>query len=440
MSKNKKTGLIIAGIALAVISVLCALTAIGLVGWINNEGSQIQFIKNDNVKATTYETLTFDSADLTELDFNLDFSDIEITESEDDQITLDLIKIGWASSEEEAEKAADALTLESEKHGSTLAFSMQGREPEINVLSVRNNPDTIDINLSVPKGLQISIQVSAGQITASEYQGTLFIENDFGNTEISDFSGSLDLNSSNGKTTLNTISLTEPFSLNKDFGDIFINQLEAPEIHIKNQNGKISMQDITSSGECLINSDFTNIEIDTIKCSVLTIESQNGSIELNHGIVDGLLYIQTDFGDLSIKDITAESYSFTSLNGKIFANTLKGAVTIDSDFGDIELYGKEEIILNVESQNGNIYFQGTLAPEAEHTIESNFGKIEVHIPQESTFDIYMATDFGEIKTDFPITLTGKLDASQMEGQINSGGSLLTLESQNGDIILNYLEN
>ncbi|HKJ27714.1 MAG TPA: DUF4097 family beta strand repeat-containing protein [Anaerolineales bacterium] len=439
MNKKKSTGLIVAAVGLAVISIFCVLTVIGIVNWIQRDGGSLQFFTNDTYKATAYETLTIDADDLTGLEFDLDFSDIEITESTGNQITLDLVKTGWAASEEEAQETAETLTLDQSKRGSTITFSIP-RSPEGITTFGQNRADTIDIALSVPKDMDISILLSSGHVTATDYQGGLAVDNNFGNTTITNFQGSLSIDGSNGKITLDSVDLTEPFSLTTDFGEINITDLHAPEIEIKNQNGALTLKQLYAEGDCQLSSDFTDIEVDTIECASLTVESNNGPIELNHGLITGPLAITTDFGNLTIKDVTAESYDFSSRNGIIYANSLQGKVTIDADFGNIELYGKEDVSLEVEGQNGDIFFQGKLNPESTHTITSDFGKIEVRIPASSAFDISLATDFGKIETDLPITLSGTLDASKMEGQINGGGPLLKLESQNGDIILTTLEN
>lgn len=439
MSKNKKTGLIIASISLIIISIFCAITAIGLVNWLQNEGGPINFVTNDTVKATAQETLTIEPQDLTELIFDLGFSDIEISESENDLITLELYKTTWAATKEEAEETVNTLTLEQDQRGSKLTFSSP-RKPEKNLITLQNRTDTIDIKLSIPKDMIISVKVDLGQVIIFDYKGKLSIENKFGSTSVDNLNGTLNIDGNNGKITLNNVTTDQPLSISTDFGDAFITNLKTAGFEFVSQNGKITLQDITSTGECSLNADFTNIEIDNIECSTLTIESKNGPININKGLISGPLKISTDFGKLDIKNVTAESYSFTTLNGDVYANALQGKVDVECDFGNLDLYGQDEITLQIDSQNGDVIFQGELDPDASHTILSDFGKIDIRIPEDSAFDIDISTDFGEIETDFPITLTGKISNSEMEGQINGGGPLLTIESQNGDIILNYLEN
>lgn len=439
MKTKKPVMIIIASIGLAFVSFFCALTIIGIVNQISPEDGKVEFFGIDAVKATTTETLTIDSTNLTEVRFELDISDIEITGGEDDKITLELFKTGWANTAEEAERAVNELSLEQELRGEKLTFTMS-RKSKLKVFPIQSRADTIDISLSIPRDMKISLQINSGQITASNFKGNLSIVNKFGNTSIVNFSGGLTIGSDNGNITITSLSVNQLVSLSSKFGDIFIREINAPEIRIENHNGKLNLHEVSVSGDCLLTSDFTNIEIDSIECGTLAVESKNGQIELHHGEILGPLIITTDFGDMSVKDLTAESYNFTSHNGIIYADTLQGAATINGNFGNIELYSQDKVILNVENQDGDVYFQGLLSSQAEHSVHSTSGKIEFHIPADSSFDLYLSSDFGKIETEFPLNLTGEFNPNKMEGQINSGGPLLTLESKNGDITLDFIKN
>ncbi|MBI9046642.1 MAG: DUF4097 family beta strand repeat protein [Anaerolineaceae bacterium] len=438
MNKKKSTGLIIAGVSLLIVSIFCVLTVVGIFRWAKNEGSQSNIFSNDIMKATADETLTINSEDINELEFILGFSDIEITEGEGSEIILNLVKTGWGASLEEAEKAADSLSLEQKKRGGKITFSIDNDLMTGFTIGL-NRTDAIDVKLTIPKDLKIKLNINSGEIIVSDLEADLDIKSDFGNVTVEHFIGGLAIDSSNGDINLTENSVSGDFVVTSDFGDINATKLSAADITIHNRNGKTILEDIAASGDCQLNTDFTDIEVNKITCQNLTAETKNGKIEFTQGDISGLFKLTTDFGDLIVKSLVAESYSFSTRNGKVFADSLQGDVKLDSDFGDIEFYGDGKVVLSVENRNGDFFYQGTLAPNADHVISSSFGSIKVLIPSESAFDILMKSEFGEIDTDFMLTLTGDIRTNELEGMINGGGSLLKMDSRNGDIVLKVLE-
>lgn len=173
---------------------------------------------------------------------------------------------------------------------------------------------------------------------------------------------------------------------------------------------------------------------------ITTIESRNGQIDIHHRKNHDPLIINTDFSYVSLRDLTAESYNLTSHDGIIYADTLQGEVTVNGHLRNIELYSQDEVILNVENHYGNVYFQGLLSSEAAHSVHLTSVGIEFHIPADSSFDVYLSSDFRKIETEFSLNRICEINPNKMEGQINSGGPLLTLESKNGDITLDFMNN
>jgi len=64
------------------------------------------------------------------------------------------------------------------------------------------------------------------------------------------------------------------------------------------------------------------------------------------------------------------------------------------------------------------------------------GGIDVHLPSSAAADVQAATVNGDIETDFPLTVTGKIGRRRLSGSIGGGGGrLLELETVNGGIEL-----
>jgi len=63
------------------------------------------------------------------------------------------------------------------------------------------------------------------------------------------------------------------------------------------------------------------------------------------------------------------------------------------------------------------------------------GGIDVFLPPSTAADVKAATVNGDIETDFPLTVTGKIGRRRLSGSIGGGGRLLELETVNGGIEL-----
>ncbi len=63
------------------------------------------------------------------------------------------------------------------------------------------------------------------------------------------------------------------------------------------------------------------------------------------------------------------------------------------------------------------------------------GGIDVAVPDAFNAEIKASTVNGEIQTDFPITMSGRISKRHIQGTIGSGGRLLEMETVNGGIEL-----
>lgn len=366
-------------IGLGVVSVFCVLAGIAYFNWAQSGVGRIDFFDTPMFKSSVDETMTLESKGVTEIEINLDYSDIQISEIEGDNIELHLVKTGWAYTEEEASQIANALFLSQDLSNGKATFSLS---KELAGLT-NDQAGKIDIQLIIPNGMKIEVNVKSGEILLSG--------------------------------------------------------IEVADINVDTQDGKITLQNVFSRGGCLINTDYAEIEVDTIRCSNLLVNSSGWESVFANGEIENQLEISSSFGRIELWDMNAASYSIDSLSADIFANNLKGDVSVKTGFGKVELYSQDDVTLFVESEYGDLYFEGTLSPNSDHTVKSDNGNIELFIPSESALDLYLSS-FGEIQIDFLLSLTGQLSSRVKEGEINGGGPLLTIESDYGNISLNFINN
>ena len=63
------------------------------------------------------------------------------------------------------------------------------------------------------------------------------------------------------------------------------------------------------------------------------------------------------------------------------------------------------------------------------------GSITLTLPPDLNTDVKATTVNGDISSDFPMTISGRVSRRKVEGTIGGGGRLLSLDSVNGSITL-----
>jgi len=120
-------------------------------------------------------------------------------------------------------------------------------------------------------------------------------------------------------------------------------------------------------------------------------------------------------GGISAQGIEAEAEAYT-VNGGI----------------DIEAGG----LARAETVNGGITARVGRADWKERlALKTVNGGIVVSLPGDAAANIKAATVNGDIETDFPLTVKGKLGRRRIEGSIGGGGPVLEMETVNGAIKL-----
>jgi DUF4097 and DUF4098 domain-containing protein YvlB len=233
-----------------------------------------------------------------------------------------------------------------------------------------------------------------------------------------------DVNAEDGAIELETL-----------FGDIDAENLSAPVISIKNSNGRIDALGLEAETSLTCTSAFGVISIRDLTTGSLVTTNENGDIYMIDGTVQGPLEIGSSFGDVSATGLDASGYSLWTNNGSITLDGAKGPLTLDNQFGDILIENANNATLNLNTSNGKISFRGSLTGEDDHLIENSFGDISLYVPAESELTFDLTAEFGEIQSELPLTLTGSIQQTSLEGTLNGGGATVTATTSNGDILL-----
>lgn len=431
-------------IIVLVLALLIVCVFIGAAGWFSidrfSQGANIPlnsvfsgevFAAQDfKAESDESETLTFTGETL-EFEVNNEFGDISIRGGDRDDIIIKVHRIAMGSSQEDATANLDQLTYETSQEDGRIIV----QSGDWNVSQINNG--SLNFSIEVPRNMTIDLQTGGGNIQASNLEGDIALRAVFGNIDLRNAQGgTIFVESQNGEIVLESVfSDAEAITVKNNFGTLTMADVTGKELKLSTQNGKIEAVGLLAEKTLSLTSTFGDIQLRDSKAQALEIQSQNGVITLDDLAIEAKIIAHTEFGNIDLKNALAASYDLESKNGKISLDGANQALLkISSDFGDIDLANTRAATLDLMTKNGNIIFRGSLAPN-QHRVTTEFGNITLRLPDGQSLGCDLSTQFGSISSEFDFTMTGTFSEKRWVGKINSGGGLLTVETQNGTISL-----
>jgi hypothetical protein len=240
-----------------------------------------------------------------------------------------------------------------------------------------NNHDTW-LEITYPAGAELGVvdmKLSTGGIFANGIGcDELIIKNSFGNIEAKAVRcGRLDVNAAAGEIDLNDAVVSGNASIDNDFGDVAIGNIQAGSFSAKLDSGKLEGSKITADTVSFQNS-FGKIEVNGLETDNLTADLNSGDL-LGYDVSAKDLTITNDFGKIKM-----ERLAFT------------GHCEIDNSSGDIGL----ELLMDIDSLS---YELKTDAGSVSIDGQKSNGSVSSRVPGSSA-SLNASTDFGSIQVDF----------------------------------------
>jgi len=225
--------------------------------------------------------------------------------------------------------------------------------------------------------------------------------------------------------------------LRSDFGDITLESVSAESLIMNTGSGSIDLEKSDIDGSVDLTTGFGRIQFTGGGAGSLQISTDSGEIELLDIKVENGLTAESNFGDIKLNRASASSYNLDTDSGWISIEGCSGEINAETGFGDITVHNAAKAELNLKSDSGRIIFEGSLGT-GPHYLETNFGDIEIYIPDDTALTVDLETGFGDITSEFSITVSGELDEKHWTGTVNGGGSELTANTDSGSITFGYL--
>lgn len=198
----------------------------------------------------------------------------------------------------------------------------------------------------------------------------------------------------------------------------------AAELHT--QGGKIEVKNLaggvksnTSGGSLSFHGIQGGIDGDTSGGSIqvedsvgtLKLDTSGGSIRLDGG--SGTVKAETSGGSITIKNF----------KGDASADTSGGGITFEKVQGE----------LKGSTSGGSIKASTEALVEKEIRLETSGGGITLSVPEKSAFELDAATSGGGVTSELTVEGAGKPQRSSLKGAVNGGGKLVKLRTSGGSI-------
>ncbi len=160
------------------------------------------------------------------------------------------------------------------------------------------------------------------------------------------------------------------------------------------------------------------------------VRAETGSGDIQLDSIQGNLSAQTGSGSIRGEGLGAGAVASTGSGNIRLQQTGQGSVRVETGSGSVELQGVRGSA-RARTGSGSIRVNGE--PAGDWNLETGSGGLDVNIPANVGFALHAHTGSGDITTNRPITVQGKISRHDLQGKVGNGGYLLRLETGSGNI-------
>ena len=359
---------------------------------------------------------------------------VTITGEDVETVQVRVIKTAYDSSQARADEEVKGIKYAIEQNGN--AITLRYELPKS--MNFSNNVNTVDFIVSVPNEVSVEVDTNFGEVNISSTKGNVDVKNDFGDITFENIEGALTAKTNSGEVKATSIVAgRENIDLSSDFGGVTLKKAGATDITLDSNSGAISLSEVRAKGDLTSNTDFGNTDFENGSADALHVETNSGRVSLAKINVSKEIFVKDDFGDIELEQALAASYDLHTNSGSVTVDGVKGKLKADSDFGNITINNAQSVTLTVETNSGTVEFSGSLGA-GPHFVKSDFGGIDISLPTDAKLTVDLKTDFGNIKSDLPITIilngrSSNAESDHIGGSINGGGEQLTVQANSGNI-------
>ncbi len=306
------------------------------------------------------------------LDVETSFGSVTITGADVTECDVMATITASAPTEEEAQELAEQTTIEMVTLGDTLR--VRADKP-----TTRGNRSVgVSYQIVVPRQTNVECRSSYGHVELAGIEGDVSGRTSSGSVRAEEIRGSANLGSSYGSITLDGFS--------------------EGDLTLKTSSGKITISD-AAFGSCDAGTSYGSVTARSMEGDSIKLRSSSGSIELVEATAE-TMDLSTSYGRVEARQIRVRD---------LRAHSGSGSVEIDCAEG--------------------------CPPELTAQIKSSYGSVVFAAPPEFAGQVHLATNYGSVRTDRPITIRGELSKKKIDGAIGDGAGSLHIETSSGSVTL-----
>ncbi len=288
------------------------------------------------------------------------WGDLHLTGSLDVHLRVKARKRVWAVTAEEASEAAQRLEITLQRVGAGVSLAV----PQMYERRV-----CVDLELAVPTGVAVGVELAKGDIRASALQGPLAVDAARADVLVETVSGAVEVGTARGDVRVREVT-----------GDV--------EIDVK--HGDVTIRKVSGS---------------------VTAETVHGSIDVEE----------------------CAALSLNAIHGDITVTGATGELLVEGKHGQIDLRAIRGSTIKVRTKHGDVALRvAELGEGGEVTVGTVRGDIEVALPPAARATIDAAVRAGRINSSAPL-LERTGDRFRLRGLLNGPGGTVTLRTTSGDI-------
>jgi DUF4097 and DUF4098 domain-containing protein YvlB len=276
-------------------------------------------------------------------------------------------------------------------------------------------------------GRDVTITNTNGAVDISDCGGAGTVRNAFGNVTARNIRGDLAVHNGNGKVEASDVKGMA--DLNTSFGEVRFHDI-GRGLSVQANNSQIEGSKI--KGQTKIENSFGRVSVADVDGGV-HVRSGNGEVSVTG--IRGDASLRTSFAAVEASNI-AGTLTVEDSNGSVKATNLQSA-SVKTSFGGVVLQ-KVAGAIEVNNQNGTVEASSNTQTGCQPiVIHTSFSPIRVHLNGNPSYRVTATTSFGNIRSDFPLTVSGSLSDHSLNGTMGDGRCELRLTDNNGTIeILN----
>ena len=168
----------------------------------------------------------------------------------------------------------------------------------------------------------------------------------------------------------------------------------------------------------------------------LKINTTSGNVNIRNLQLDKFKF-DTTSGDAKINSLTANETIFEGTSGKVNVKSLLSKKNeFNTTSGDTKI---ENITGDILGKSVSGYFKFDYKDvNNDINIDTISGDVELKLPKKSEFKLDFDSTSGDLKNDFPITVTGEADKHEIKGNVGNGNKTIKINTTSGNATINAL--